>query len=337
MNKFKVLVTSKHPGNAARSLAERFEVDLNSDNAVLGPGELAARLRGCDAVLTLLEDRMTAGLMASLPHLKVVANCAVGYDNVDVQAATRLGILVTNTPGVLDETTADLAFALLLACARRVVEADRFVREGRWRSFTPDLLLGVDVHGKTLGIVGMGRIGKAMARRAHGFGMSILYTRRSAAPADGAPPGARAVSLEKLLAVSDFVSVHCPLDSQTRHLIGRRGFSIIKEGSILVNTARGAVVDQAALIEALDRGRLRGAGLDVFEAEPAVPPQLIASGRVVLTPHIGSASIETRSAMAQLAADSILSALSGRMPANAVNPEVWETMAARLRSGAAQA
>jgi glyoxylate reductase len=320
-------VTTQHPGNAIDLFSAEFQVDANLDRQKpsLTAGELLKAIKGHDAVVCVFDDVMSDQVMAATPDLKVIANVAVGYDNVDVDAATRRGILVSNTPGVLNETTADLAFGLLMACARRIAEGDRYIRNRQWKGFTPDLMVGLDVYGKTLGIVGYGRIGQAMGRRAQGFGMKILYTRRSLSGggADGSYQEPHAATLDELLAKSDFVSLHCPLNKETHHLIGERQLSLMKPDAILINTARGGVIDQGALISALARGQLRGAGLDVFADEPKVPDELIAMNNVVLTPHIGSASVETRSAMARLAAQAVLSAFAGNLPSNAVNPEVW--------------
>jgi len=329
--KFRLTVTSQHPGNAVALLSSKFQVDENKDPGKpnLTKAELLSALKGKDAAICILQDLMSDEVMAACPELKLIANVAVGYDNIDVEAATRRGILVTNTPGVLDETTADLAFALLMSCSRRIVEADRYIRDGNWKGFDPDLMSGFDVHGKTLGIVGYGRIGKAMGRRGQGFGMKVLYTRRSSehTKATAAVGEAQPVSLDELLAKSDFVSLHCPLNKETRHLISAQKLALMKPDAILINTARGAVIDQKALVSALTSGALRGAGLDVFEAEPDVPPELCHMDNVVLTPHIGSASIETRTAMFDLAAQAALSAFSVQLPHNSVNPGVWPRFA----------
>ncbi len=322
----RVLVTSDLPGDAVEVLSCAADVDLHADVKPLAADELLSRSKSCDGLVCLLEDQITDAFLSACGDLKIVANVAVGYDNIDIDAATRHGVLVTNTPGVLDETTADLAFGLLLSSARRIAEADRFIRAGRWHRWEPDLMLGTDVHGKTLGLIGYGRIGKAMARRALGFGMTVLYARR-VPPADGDlrdGPGPRHVAIDELLATSDFISIHCPLNDETRYLIGERELSILKPCSVIVNTSRGALIDQKALIAALADGRVGAAGLDVFEDEPTVPVELLAMEKVVLTPHIGSASIETRSAMARLAVDGLVTAFSGIMPPNAVNGEVWD-------------
>jgi glyoxylate reductase len=279
----------------------------------------AALLRGvrdAEGLLCLLTERVDAALLAAAPRLRAVANCAVGHDNVDLAAAAARGVIVTNTPDVLTETCADLAWALLLAAARRVAEGDRLVRSGRWRGWAPDQLLGVDVHGATLGVVGLGRIGRAVARRARGFGMRVLYwqRRRLARP----PAGARFASLPRLLAAADFVSLHLPLAPATRHLIGARELGRMKRSAVLVNTSRGPIVDQRALTRALAAGRIAAAGLDVYEREPAVPAALRRLPNVVLTPHVASATARTRERMAALAAANLAAALAGREPPNRV-------------------
>ncbi|HEY8425736.1 MAG TPA: D-glycerate dehydrogenase, partial [Limnochordales bacterium] len=282
-------------------------------------------VKGCHGLLTLLTERVDGELLdAAGPQLRVVANYAVGFDNIDVAEATRRGVLVTNTPGVLTETTADFTWALLMAAARRVVEGDRYMREGRYRAWSPTLLLGVDVYGKTIGIVGFGRIGEAVARRARGFSMRVLYhdvNRRSSAEEQAL--GVEYRDLDSLLAESDFVSLHVNLTESTRHLIGRAQFQRMKPTAILINAARGPVVDEAALVEALRSGQIRAAGLDVFEREPEMAPGLAELPNVVLAPHIASASVETRSKMAEMAATNVLEALRGHRPPNLVNPEAW--------------
>ncbi len=281
------------------------------------PAAALARAVGrIDALLCQLTDRVDAALLARAPRLRVVANCAVGYDNVDLAAAAAHGVVVTNTPDVLTETSADLAFALILAAARRVCEGDRLVRAGRWRGWSPDLLLGRDVHGATLGIVGLGRIGAAVARRARGFGMRVLYHQRH--PARRPPAGALRVSLTRLLATADVVSLHVPLTAATRHLIGARELAHMRRDAILVNTSRGAVVDEAALVRALARGRLAAAGLDVFAREPHVSRALRALPNVVLTPHVASATTATRARMAVVAARNAAAVLARRRPPNPV-------------------
>jgi glyoxylate reductase len=294
---------------------------------------LRARARQADAVLSMVTDRFDAATIRALPRLGVISNLAVGVDNIDLAAATRAGVAVGHTPGILTETTADLAFALLMAAARRIAEGDRYVRGGRWRTWGPKVMLGRDVHGATLGIIGWGAIGQAMARRAAGFGMRVLYlpgphaTRsarsdslaRVSVTADLPAP----VSLERLLADSDFVSLHVPLTSETRHMIGASEFAMMKRTAILINTARGAIVDQDALTGVLRAGRLAGAGLDVTDPEPiGANDPLLRLPNVVITPHIGSASHATRLKMAELAVDNVIDVFEGRHPRHCANPTV---------------
>lgn len=282
-------------------------------------------VEGREALVCLLTDTIDREVMEAGP-LRLIANYAAGYNNIDLRAATELGIVVTNTPGVLAETTADLTWALLLAAARRVVEGDRFMREGRFRGWAPTLLLGVDVHGKTLGVVGAGSIGSAVMRRAKGFGMRILYHSRSRKPHLEEELGAEWVPLHTLLKESDFVSLHVPLTEETYHLIGRRELEMMKEGAVLVNAARGPVVDEEALVEALKEGRIFSAALDVYEREPEVHPGLLKMDNVVLAPHIGSASFATRARMASMVADVLDDFFSGKVPKNVVNREVLEKL-----------
>lgn len=332
----KVFVTSQHPGNAVNRLREQTEVDAwESDE--LPEADLLSHMKDKDAVLSVVPNRFSAEVIKALPELMLIANAAVGYDNIDVPTATERGIPVVNTPGVLDDTTADLAFALMLAVARRIVEADKFVRADQWKSFTADLMLGTDVHGKVLGIIGLGRIGQAMARRARGFDMEILYTQRNRAPKELEEKlQVTYVSLATLLQRSEFISVHCPLTPSTRGLLGARAFSLIKHRPILINTARGPIVDEPALIQALKEGTIAGAGLDVFQNEPNVPRELIEMENVVLAPHIGSSTSATRAAMANLAVDGLLKAFSGEKPHNLVNPQSWDKFIERLQVGASR-
>ena len=315
-----MLVTRDLPGDAISRLRERYHVDLPTPDEEISHGRLVEHLVDKQGLLCLLTDRIDAEVLANAPLLKVISVCAVGYNSVDVKEATRRGILVTNTPGVLSETTADLAWALLLAAARRIPEGDRMVRSGRFVGWSPSLLLGHDIHGKTLGIVGMGDIGTAVARRAAGFGMRILYHNRNPSPL-AAEVGAEMVTLDHLLCNSDFVSLHVPLSQSTRHLIGKRELDMMKPTAILINVSRGEVIDEAALVEALKKGRIASAGLDVFENEPKIAEGLAELENVVLTPHIGSASVETRERMAQMAVRNLIDALDGRRPQHLVNPE----------------
>lgn len=286
--------------------------------------ELLGEVKAADALLCLLTDTIDAELLEAAPRLTIISNMAVGYNNIDVAAATARRIPVTNTPGVLTETTADLTWALLMGVARRIVEGDRYVRAGSFKVWNPTLLLGSDVHGKTLGVIGMGRIGLAVARRARGFGMAILYHNRRRVEASlEAEISARFVSLERLLRSSDFVTLHASLTAETRYLISAKELALMKPTAYLVNTARGPLVDEAALVESLRGGGLAGAALDVYEQEPALATGLAELENVVLTPHIGSASRETRGRMALMAAENIVAALGGKRPPNLVNPEVY--------------
>ncbi len=323
-----ILVTQHIPDEGLallRSASDAATLEINpTPGTIWTPKELRARVPGHDYLLCLLTDQIDAALLEAgaqgTPPLRLVANMAVGYNNIDLEAARRLGILVTNTPGVLTEATADLTFALLLAVARRIPEADRFTRAGRFHGWQPLLLLGAELPGKTLGIVGMGRIGRAVARRAPGFGLSILYTARHALSAEEERAlNATAASLETLLARADFVSLHVPYTPQTHHLLNAATLALMKPEAYLINTARGPIVDEAALVAALQAGRLRGAALDVFEDEPRIHPALLEMEQVVLAPHIGSATYETRARMATTAAANILAHLRGETPPNLVS------------------
>jgi glyoxylate reductase len=319
----RVFATRGLPG-AVEALARGCDLDVWPAREAPGPAALTARLAEADGLLCLLTDRVDAALLARAPRLRAISSVSVGVDHIDLAAATERAIPVGHTPGVLTETTADLAFALLLATARRVVEADRLVRAGGWRTWEPDLLLGRDVHGATLGILGLGAIGRAVARRALGFGMRVLAWSRTRRPLGDLEGAVARSDLPELLAAADFVSLHVPLVPETRGLLDARALGLLKPGAILVNTARGGIVDETALAAALREGRLAGAGLDVFEREPLDPASpLLALPNVVLAPHIGSASVATRERMARLAAENLLAALAGeRMPACA-NPEVY--------------
>ena len=315
----KVLVTREIPESGLR-LLESFDVTVLSEQPP-GRSELLEAAHGADGVLCTLTEKIDAEFMnAAGTGLKVVANMAVGYDNVDLGAAKERDVIVTNTPEVLDETTADTAFMLLLAAARRLGEGERIVRSGKWEAWGPKMLLGPDVWGKKLGVVGLGGIGEAVARRAKGFGMEILYTGRSRKEEAEREFGARYLELDELLQESDFVSIHTPLTDETQHLIGVAELEKMKPEAVLVNTSRGPVVDEAALADALEDRRIFAAGLDVYEEEPEVHPKLLKLENVVLAPHIGSASIETRDKMANLAAENLQAVLSGEEPLNPVNP-----------------
>lgn len=325
-----VLVTRKVYPEAIEYLKRHCDVDYEGAEDGLTAGQFRERVGGKQAVVSQLTDRLSADVIGRLDGIRVIANVAVGFDNIDVAAATRCGILVTNTPDVLTETTADFAFALLMAAARRVVEGHQFVHSGKWRSWTIDLLVGHDIHHRTLGIFGMGRIGQALARRAGGFSMRVLYHDAVRAPeAVEKSLGLQFVTIDQLLAESDFVSLHLPLLDSTRKFIGPAELGKMKPAAILVNTSRGPVVDEAALAEALAKRTIAGAGLDVFENEPHVHPKLLALDNVVLAPHIASASVDTRREMSMMAARNVIEALEGRRPPNLVNPELWEQVRAR--------
>lgn len=321
----RVVVTADLPGHPDRMLEPTYEVVRPADGVVMNVEELEASVEGASAVVTLLAHRVDASLLERAPDLQVVANVAVGIDNVDVAAATERGVVVTNTPDVLTEATADLAWALLLGVAREVPENHRRLRAGAYRIWLPGQFLGADVHGRSLGVVGFGRIGRAVARRAVGFSMRVRYHQpRRLEEAEEAALGATWASLEELLGESDFVSLHCPLRPETHHLIDGARLAQMKPGAFLINTSRGPVVDEAALAAALREGRLAGAGLDVYEREPEVHPALLACENAVLLPHVGSATRSTREAMARLAVESVLDVLEGRAPVHPVNPEACE-------------
>jgi lactate dehydrogenase-like 2-hydroxyacid dehydrogenase len=317
----RILVTREVFDEVLAFLASELEVESNQQDRVLAPEELRARLQDKDGVMCALTDRIDAALIAACPRLKVVGNIAVGYNNIDVPACSARGIAVTNTPGVLDETTADLVWALLLATARRLTEAEAYLRNGEWTGWYLKQLLGTDVHHATLGIVGMGRIGQAIARRAAGFEMPLLYhNRRRLQPPIEARLNARYVSMDELLASSDFVVLQVPYSAETHHLIGAAELARMKRSAILVNAARGGVVDDAALIAALANGTIRAAGLDVFENEPHFNPGFLQLKNVVLAPHIGSSTHTTRLAMAMTAARNVVAVLTGKLAPNRVNP-----------------
>ncbi|MEN6605742.1 MAG: D-glycerate dehydrogenase [Bryobacteraceae bacterium] len=319
-----VLVTKRIYPEAVEYLKARASVDyVNSDDG-LTPEELLTRIRGKEAVVCQLTDKFPSDIIAELDGVRILANVAVGFDNIDIPAATSKGILVTNTPDVLTETTADFAFTLLMAAARRVVEAHAFVHSGLWQRWTIDLLVGQDIHDKTIGIFGMGRIGQAVARRARGFSMRVLYNDVGrATEAVERELGLEFVSKDQLIAESDFISLHVPLSDATAKFIGAAELRRMKPTAILINTSRGPVIDEAAVAEALAAGTIAGAGLDVFETEPKVHPLLLTLKNVVLAPHIASASVDTRRRMSMMAAENVVAALEGRRPPNLVNSRLW--------------
>ena len=329
----RVYVTRHLPGDAIDFLRQHADVEVWAGELPVPQGELESQAAQSDGLLTLLTDRIDEALLERAPRLLVISNMATGFDNVDAAAAGRRNVLVTRTPGVLSETTADFAFALMLAAARRVVEGDRYVRDGRWKTWGPEILLGHDIYSATLGIVGMGGIGQEMARRARGFRMRILYNSRTQKPVLERRYSMKFVSLDELLRESDFVSLHAPLTPETRHMIGERELQLMKPTAVLVNTARGALVDQHALFQALKAHRIAAAALDVTDPEPLPADHpLLALDNVIITPHIASASVATRSRMAMLAAENLLQALKGRVPKHAVNPEIAPAWRTRVRA-----
>jgi glyoxylate reductase len=326
----KILVTQKVPDPAYPLLEAIGDVEANPEEGTIWSyEELLRRGPGHDYIYTLLTDNVDARFLEacanSTPRLKMVANMAVGFNNIDVEAATRLGIAVSNTPGVLSETTADLAFALLMATARRIPEAERYLRAGKYHGWGPLLFCGAEIHHSTLGLVGAGRIGKIMARRAHGFDMNVIYYDvYRLSPEDEAEYHMTYKPLEELLHEADFVSVHTPYMPSTHHLIDAEKLKMMKPSAILINTARGPIVDEKALVAALQQGTIAGAGLDVFEEEPTVEPGLLEMENVVLLPHIASASLKTRTLMATMASDNLVAYYHGQRPPNILNPEVLD-------------
>ena len=318
-----VLVTREVFDETLAYLGEHCDVQHNQADKPFTPEALTAALAGKAGLMCCLTDKVDATLLAALPSLRVVSNIAVGYNNIDVAACTASGVMATNTPGVLDDSTADLAWALMLATARRITEVERRVRAGEWTGWQLKQWLGVDVHHATLGIVGMGRIGQAIARRAIGFDMTVLYHNRSRlAPEQEQRTRATYVSLDELLTRSDFVILQVPYSPETHHLIGAAELARMKRSAILINSTRGGVVDDAALVDALGKGVLRAAGLDVFENEPKLHPGFLSLENVVLAPHVGSSTEATRKAMAMLAARNLVAGLRGESPPNLINPDV---------------
>lgn len=320
MSAYKILITQKIPDIAFQMLQSKgYAIIAPTDENPFSPEQIRKEIATIDGIIPLLSDTIDRSLLINAENLKVIANYAVGYNNIDIEYARQKGIIVTNTPDILTNATADLAFALLLSVAKRIVEADQFVRDGRFKGWGPLLMLGAEVTGKTLGIIGAGRIGQAVGRRAAGFEMNILYTSHSLKADFEADTGAKKTDLNTLLARSDYISVHCPLTDETHHMINRQNMPLIKKGAFLINTSRGPVIEEAALTEFLKNGHLSGAGLDVYEFEPQISPELLALKNVVLLPHIGSATLETRSKMAELAAKNIISVLETGKALTAVN------------------
>lgn len=323
----KVFVTRQIPGNHIEKLKEEgFDVVVSEFNRPLTPEELTDGIKGADALLSLLNDKVDGDVMdASGPQLKLISNYAVGFDNVDVAGATARGIVVTNTPSdEVNEAVAEHTWALILALARRIVEADEATRHGAYKGWEPDIFLGTSLIGKTLGIVGMGRIGSMVARRAAGYKMNVLYNKHTPDPDAERELGVKFASMDELLAQSDFVTLHVPLTPETTHMINKDTLAKMKKGSFLINTARGPVVDERALIDALENAQIAGAGLDVFDNEPNISPELIGNQRVITTPHIASATWEARNKMGEQAVSAIIDALKGIKPQNIVDEKVWD-------------
>ena len=317
------MITRKIFEESIAYVAEHCDVETNQRDISLTPHQLIKRLQGKRGAITALTDIISEPILASCPDLKVVCNVAVGFNNFDVTAATRRGVMMTNAPGVLDDTTADMAWCLILAAGRGLIHADRYFRSGRWKGWGLLQFLGRDIHHKTLGICGLGRIGTRVAGRAKGFEMRILYTGRHRAPEEREHDlGATFVDKQTLLRESDFVTLHVPLSPETTHYISMAELKLMKPTAVLVNTSRGPVVDEKALVRALTKGWIAGAGLDVYEREPTPAPGLIRLKNVVLAPHIGSASMETRLKMSNMAAENCMAGLTGRRPPNLLNPRV---------------
>ena len=313
-----LFLTRRIPEPAIKMLEEKFTLKINPNNRALTHQELIEGIKDAEALICLLTDNIDRTVINSAPKLKVISSYAVGYNNIDVEYATQLGIAVCNTPGVLTETTADLTWALILASCRRISESERFVRNGNFKGWEPILMLGQDVYGKTLGIIGMGRIGQAVAKRATGFEMRIIYY-NDISLSQTLAFEAREVTLKTLLQEADIITLHLPLTKETFHLISKEEFALMKESAVLINTSRGAVIEEKELIKALKTKRIFAAGLDVYENEPDIPQELLALENVVLLPHIGSASIETRTKMALLAAENAIAVMEGKEPPAKVN------------------
>lgn len=320
---FNVYVTRRIPDPGLDILRRECEVtDINPDDRVLTREELLAAVKGRDGVLCLLTDKIDGEVFDAAKGAKIFANYAVGYDNINVPAATERGIAIANTPGVLTDATSDMAWALLFSAARRTAESDKYTRAGKFKGWGPMLFLGGDISDRTLGIVGAGRIGTAFAKKSVGFRMKVLYADIRTNEELEKEVGAKKVDLDTLLKEADYVSIHVPLMPETIHLIGKREFGLMKKSAYLMNTSRGPVVDEKALAQALKAGEIAGAGLDVYEKEPEVAPELLELDNVVLAPHLGSATIETRSKMATMAAGNLVAMLKGEEPPNIINPEV---------------
>lgn len=311
MSKAKVFITRNVPLIPIDLLKEHFEVIINPEDRTLTKEELIENIKDCDGVITQLSNVIDGEVLENCKNLKVISNFAVGYNNIDVEEAKKRGIVVTNTPDVLSSTTAELAWALLFSVSRRVVEGDRYIRNSKWKTFNPNLLLGQDVTNKTLGIIGLGRIGKEFAKKSQGFNMKILYNKRNRDLEFEKEFGATFVEKSTLLKEADFISLHMPLTEETRGMIGHEEFKLMKKTAIIINTARGQVINEKALVDALKNKEIWGAGLDVYEDEPNVSKELLELDNVVMTPHVGSASKETRTEMANLVVDNVIRVLTG--------------------------
>ncbi|MEN9637311.1 MAG: hypothetical protein RL077_5715 [Verrucomicrobiota bacterium] len=320
----KVFLTREIPPAVLAFLREHTDLTLNPADRVLSRAEIIAGLQGRDALLCNITDAISAELIAAVSSVRVIANFGVGFNNIDVAAATARKIPVTNTPGVLTEATADIAFALLLATARRLGEGERLVRSQQWTGWNPMQMLGTDVTGATLGLIGFGRIGQAMAKRARGFDLNVIYWNRTRlSTAEEAAFGVTFRPFDEVVATANFLSLHVAYNPETHHLIGKKQFATMLPSAILINTARGPIVDEKALVEALRTQQIAGAGLDVFEKEPALEPALYSLNQVVVIPHLGSATIGTRTKMGMLAAQNLLAACSGQRPPHCVNPQIY--------------
>jgi glyoxylate reductase len=319
----RILITGHLPENVISPLKKKYQVEMNQEDRPMDRQAIISGVKDKQGLLPMFNDFINEEVLNCAPHLKMIANFGVGYNNIDVRGATARGIMVSNTPGVLTDATAELAFALILAVSRRIVEGDRMVREGRFKFWAPMLFLGREVTGKTLGIIGMGKIGKAVAARARAFDMRILYHNRKRIDAEGEKElRAEYVDLKNLLMESDFVSLHVPLTEETKHLIGRNELSVMKPTAFLINTSRGPVIDEKALVEVLRARKIGGAGLDVYENEPSLTPGLTELDNVSLLPHVGSGTLETRIKIGTLAVENLIAGLEDRTPPNLVNPEV---------------
>lgn len=324
----KIFVTRKIPGDHVEQLKKAgHDVSVSEFNRVITGEELLERAKGCDGILCLLTERIDGDVIDAIgPQLKVVSNYAVGFDNIDVKAASDRGVVVTNTPSdEVNEAVAEHTWALAMALTRRIVEADEATKKGGYKGWEPDIFLGSNVNNKTIGVIGLGRIGTMVARKAKGFNMKVLYNKREPDPEAEKELGAVFVSLDELLAQSDFVSLHVPLTDETRHMINKDTMAKMKKGAFLINTARGPIVDERDLVEAIRSGHLGGAGLDVFDNEPNIEPELLNAPNVITTPHIASATWEARNKMGTQAVDAILDVFSDKKPENMVNPEIWES------------